>query len=158
MNPAGLIADRQVGLLMEQLASRHGPDWLERVGRGAGYKTATLWTIAGGMVLTLAGQWPAWWMLVPYVAWKIVTRALPELVWKRKVTAPRWAHDDVALEQAEIELVEHWISQSDAAARVVRKNGLPRNGRELWALMEQVALAEDLARSMQVIRETRGRS
>jgi len=150
-----LIGDRQLELLTAQLASRHKPDWLEQVGCSPGYRTATIWIIAGGMGLTMAGRWPAWWMLAPYLAWKLVTGVLPELLWKRKATAPRWAHHDVLLNSGDISLVECWLSRSRASGRVVRCSGLPRTGRQLWALMEQVVLAEELERSMRVIRENR---
>ena len=150
-----LMGDRQIELLTGRLASRHEPDWLEQVGCSPGYRTVTIWIIAGGMGLTMAGQWPAWWMLAPYLAWKLVTGVIPELLWKRKATAPRWAHDDVVLDSGDISLVEGWLSRSGAGSRVVRCSGMPRTGRQLWALMEQVVLAEELERSMRVIRENR---
>lgn len=155
MSRAVPIGDRQIAMLTERLASRHAPDWLEQVGCSPGYRTATIWIIAGGMGLAMAGQWPAWLMLAPYAAWKLVTGVIPELLWKRNATAPRWAHDDVLLDSGDISLMEGWLSRSGAGCRVVRRGGMPKTGRQLWALMEQVVLAEELERSLRVIRENR---
>ncbi len=84
-----LMGDRQIELLTGRLASRHEPDWLEQVGCSPGYRTVTIWIIAGGMGLTMAGQWPAWWMLAPYLAWKLVTGVIPEARPRRPRTRTR---------------------------------------------------------------------
>ena len=147
-----VMASQEQQVLLKRLELRCGPDWLERVGCSPAYSAGTLWSIAGGMLLTLLGGWPAWWMLVPYAVWKGLTQLVPALVWGRTTTAPRWAHEDLALDAEDMQAVMAWATRSRAWQKTVKKGGVPKTGRGLWEMMKEAELAEEIAASLRDIK------
>lgn len=139
--------------LIQRFEERCTPDWLERVGCSPAYSSGSMWSLAGGVFLTIVAGWSVFWMLVPFFAWKSVTEVLPFVLWRRVCNAPRWAHVDFVLDASERDELAHWMSISPEWQRAFHRSGIPRTGKDLWKMISEVELAEEIAASLAVLRK-----